>query len=177
VIELPDDWNKQFHFVKIRPIPSRLIDYFFPKEKFVGYIWPTNNWVEVHCFEKQENKIEFTTVEQDCIVNIMTEMSEHMVPLPNHMMKMFKSENTYFHNRKKSFIISRKKVFFKSPNLIFCSPNKEDFRRWKEWHPKNDFLTFFEGDEKEWYFGETHHGYLFVRKIEEDSLGPMECIK
>ncbi|MFH1211856.1 MAG: hypothetical protein V1659_02910 [Candidatus Woesearchaeota archaeon] len=170
--ELPEDWNKQFHFVKIRPIPKKFAEKLFPKEELVGHIWPTNNWVEVHCFEKKEIKCEFTVCEQNCTVNIETETNT----TPHQMMKLFESVNTYFHNRKKSFIISRKKVFFGSSNIIYCDPSKEDIGRWKEWHPDNKYLTFFEGNEKEWYFGETHQGELFVQKIEGKSLGPMEHI-
>jgi hypothetical protein len=171
---LPEDWNKNFHFVRIRSVPKTFFERVFPKETFYGYIWPTNKWVEVHCFRKMETKRDFHVTEQNCKVNIMSEISAHMVPIQHNMMKLFKATNTYFIEKKKSFIIARDRVFFGSSDVIYCDTKPEDFKRWTDWHPDNEVLTFFEGDDKDWYYGQTHQGELFVQRIEGETLGPLE---
>ena len=93
------------------------------------------------------------------------------------MMKLYQSENKIFRNRIKSFIIPRRNVYFTIPNIIYCNPQEDDFKRWINWHPNDDYDTFFEGEDKEWYFGETHSGELFVRKIGKGTvLGPIQGV-
>lgn len=175
---LPKEWNKQFHFVRIRTMPERFIERLFPKETYTGYMWPTNNWVECHCFERKEEKVEYTNTENDVTVNIIDEGKGNLVPSPHHhMAKGFWSKNTHFHNRKKSFVISREKVSFSWPNVIYCTPSKEDFKRWKDWHPKDNYLTRFEGGNKDWYYIEWSGREPYRRKIEGNSIGPQEPFK
>ena len=160
--KLPENWNKQFQFVKIRSIPNNFIERLFPKENYVGYSWPTNNWVEVHCFESERDEYSGLTIcDRNC--EVYTEGETY----PRLMMKLFRTQSRIFHNRIKSFIIDRKNVFFSRPSIIYCNPKEEDFQRWKEWHPNDNYITVFEG-EKIYYFGQTHQDLLELHRINKD---------
>lgn len=159
--KLPENWNKQIQFVKIRSISKNFIEHLFSKETYVGYIWPTNNWVEVHCFGSKRDERSGLTV---CDGNWGTYLERGTWHL---MMKLFSTQSKIFDNRIKSFIIDRKRVFFSRPSIIYCNPKEEDFQRWKKWHPNDNYMTVFEG-EKTYYLGKTHQGLLKLYRINKN---------
>lgn len=150
--KLPENWNKQFQFVKIRLIPRNFIERLFPKETYVGYCFPTNNWVEVHCFESKKEMYQHT-FDSYCDFYYDIEVAEGVrTQVARPMKKCYRSKNKIFRNRIKSFIIPRRMVFFSSPNIIYCNPMKKDFKRWKQWHPNDDYIKCFEGEDKDGYY-------------------------
>jgi len=137
--------NKQHYIVDLYWEPKSFVEKIFPKKAGKACIWPSNNWVEIHLFE--DIKIKTETYEVDYVYDFM-DVSAHQFYMKRHLRtdgvgnedisSWVDAEYAVCSNRISSFIISRKKVFgnFKK---IFCNPSKKDYKRWNEWHPKDDF--------------------------------------
>lgn len=161
---IPDYWNKYFVNVKVHLIKENNL------EIYEGYIWPSNNWVELHCFKNAIKKQEFTFVEHTQM-NVMSEISAHIVPIPRPVKKYFRSTNIHYSEHVVSLIAPRHKVYFSKKNNIYYKPNQEDVDRWFKWHPENDFFEIIDGDIEGWYLAESHGGlYTFYKITENEKL-------
>src|SRR3989338_8154531 len=97
--KLDSDMNKEFFVLKIK----------IGKKKYIGYIYPTNNWVEVHCFDE----LNFETKEYDVdfrYVPIQTGGMEFCHKDYDRGRSRIKSKWAIFGKRLSSFIIAREEV-------------------------------------------------------------------
>lgn len=182
-MQLPSWWNKDwFHFVNIT---DRRENRCFP-----GYLWATDNWVEVHCFANLQVRTVLKILDNDFQISIWTDIGEAEVPLPSQGMHLQANKGFVFSDRIKSFICPRDTVsyatrgnwakfyshLFKFRDTVYCNPSDEELARWTQWHPDDDYKTVFSGATVVgYYFGEFHHGDLCLRELWGDQLGPMEC--
>ena len=141
---LPNDWNKRFICIKYAKRTKGI----FKKN---GYIWPTNNWIEVHIFNYKRE-----------ILNNEYYIVDNSPYTQNNTLRrnVYRIKKIIFEGRIKSFITKREHVLFSAPDIIYYIPVKEDFQRWKKWHPNDNFITYFE--KKVWHFGQKSHGGFYV---------------
>lgn len=149
---LPNRWNKDgAHDVQIATYTltgsvNRLYSY--------GYIWASDNWVEIHCFDGKNNKKEYWNTgktgghwrtfpnwsgQGECIIGEITkyipqyELGEKNIPV--------------FYGHQLSAIIERKKIRYDSSRnrIDAYFDNETDLKRcikrWHDWHPENDYRT------------------------------------
>ena len=138
---LPPSWNKDgYHFVTIHVVTRNGGTYGYGGYKtYQGYLWASDNWVEVHCFKfggLKEQKRYFTgNTKQDegqqGIHHWITRSGEVVV-----------ESMPVYTGRVISAILPRSRVSFQNDQIII-SVNKEDKQRWHAWHPEDDYITQF----------------------------------
>lgn len=184
-MQIPNWWNKDwYHFVTIIDLQEN--------EKYPGYIWATDNWIEVHCFAKLEVRTVLKILDDDFQINTMEDIGEAFVPIPSKGIYLQANEGFVFTDRIKSFISPRITVhyttrgerakfysrLFKFRDTIYCRPSDEDFSRWKQWHPNDDYKTVFSGATvRGYYFGEYHQGELSLSALVNDTIYPPTLMK
>jgi len=127
--ELDSNMNKEHFVLKIK----------VNNKKFIGYIWPSDNWVEVHCFDKVNYEIKKYDVNYK-YKSVGTGGMNFCVIEKNQGDSRLKAKWAIFENRVHSFIIPRDKVIGDKKS-ISCNPTKEDYDRWNEWHAEDDYET------------------------------------
>ena len=156
---LSDELNKNYYIVKVVEKPKSFLRKIFPKQIGNAYIWPTDNWVEIHLF--QDIYKEIRTYEVDYKYSgIQTGGMEFLVKkrLDLGEQSWVDAEWIVLNNIIKSFILSRKKVFGNKKRIYFDKPIKKDYERWNNWHPKNDHPTEIWIRDTENTLTGSHHG-------------------
>ena len=149
--ELDKSMNKEHFVLKIK------VD----NKKFIGYIWPSDNWVEVHCFDELNEEIkEYDTDYKYKPFEVMG--NERFRKVEGH--SKIKSNWNVFGKRIHSFIIPRDKVIG-DRNSISCNPTKEDYDRWNEWHTEDDYDTELWIEDLDCTWFESHGGIKFARSL------------
>ncbi len=177
--ELPGEWNKDwFHFVNI---VDRQANRCYP-----GYLWATNNWVETHCFANIQVQGVWKILDEN--FHLYIGEARH----PSQGMHVQANKGFVFSDRVLSFICPRDAVIystrgegakfysriFQFRDTVYCNPLREDKERWRQWHPDDDYKTVFSGATVlGYYFGEFHQGFLCLRKLRDDQIGPVECLE
>ena len=163
---LDENMNKEFFVLKIN-ILLKGKNGKNKKEKYECYIYPTNNWVEIHCFKK----VNFITKEYDVNFRyVPVEEAGHSFSYKteDYGGSRIKSLWAIFNERIFSFIIPRDKVFGDA-SLIECTPSKDDFQRWKDWHPKDDFHKELWIKDIECFWKDSHQGEPFIHCLDIES--------
>ncbi|HOI59625.1 MAG: hypothetical protein PHZ18_05970 [Methanoculleus sp.] len=177
--EIPGEWNKDwFHFVNIN---DRQANTCYP-----GYLWATDNWVEAHCFANIRVQEVWKILDKDFHLHIDGARQ------PSQGICVQANKGFVFSNRILSFICPRDAVLystrgkwakfyshiFQFRDTVYCNPSDEDRERWKQWHPGDDYKTVFSGATViGYYFGEFHQGFLCLRELRDNQIGPVECLE
>ena len=139
---LDNSMNKQHFVVDIYHIPNTFFRKIFPKKMGQACIWPSDNWVEIHLFEDINSEIR--TYEVDYKYDMIESGGMRFFmkrKLSTRDEASWVDARYYiFNDRIKSFIIHRDKIFGNKKKVFCKEPAEEDFKRWNEWHPDDDYL-------------------------------------
>lgn len=165
---LDENLNKWWFVVKIRLVLDG------KTKTYDGYIYPTNNWVEVHCFDdvKHERKKYWANHGYKQIEG------GYIIKEDDFGFKTWmKSRWAIFGKRIYSFIIPRNKVLG-NKDRIECNPSEEDFERWKEWHKDDDYHKEIWMEDVEFSWIDSHQGegaiHYFDVKSGKERMYPLK---
>lgn len=148
------DMNKQYYVVSLFKYPKNLFQRIFPVSIGEACIWPSDNWVEIHLFDNIITEIK--TYEVDYVYDFK-DISAHQFFVKRPLItdgagnteeaSWVDAEYAICTKRLSSFIMSRKNVFG-NKKRVFCKEiTKDDYNRWNEWHPNDDYpQEIFLGD-------------------------------
>lgn len=182
---LPTSWNKDwFHFVNIH-IGDLL---------YVGYLWATDNWVEIHCFDHVSIETVYKITGKQCELGSNTEISCHNVTIYRPAQMLWANKGFVFDTRIISAITPRENVNFSClddshefyskkygfRDSVYTQLSNDDLEHWKRSHPQDDYKKIFSGStEVGWYCYESHQGMKMLytlRNGEYKYLGYTEDI-
>jgi hypothetical protein len=184
LLKLPNEWNKDgFHFINI---VDRLTN-----QRFFGYLWATNNWVEIHCFTGLQIRKVLKILDDNFHISTLLDIDGNGIDVPISRQGKYLQANKgfVFSGRVKSFICPRDSVFyatrgnkttfyshiFKFRDTVYCNPFNEDMARWIQWHPDDDYKTVFSGATViGYYYGEIRQGELCLQELWDDQLGQVK---
>lgn len=156
---LPGNWNKdKAHLVGVKLISSD-----GSVKQYPGYLWATNNWVEIHCFDRIDAALQQIKGKGQYVsrgfyedfgsVKVFRDPPPQWVEGASQLKLV-----PEFGQIKFSTIVARDKVKFIGRNYndksfgdgasflrggIEIQYSKDGVSRWKQWHPKNDFRRKF----------------------------------